>query len=171
MVKYLWKDYGSKKEWRMKNSFIIPFMIIQSPITSVKRITWWLSDELLFYNCTNNWTLLSNTFSTEASLWLSGEESACQCGVHRFNPWSVRIQCTAELLSQSIIVIEPVLQSPRTATTERTCCYCWSLCPQSLCSAHHSERPTAAGQWLPCSETGERPVRGRRASIVKNTNK
>ena len=59
--------------------------------------------------------------------WLSGEESACQCRRHRFNPWSGRIPYTEEQLSPWATTTEPMIQSPWAATTE-------AFMPWSPCS-------------------------------------
>ena len=53
------------------------------------------------------------------SWWLSGKESTCQC---RFDPWSEKIPHAMEQLSPCATTLEPVLQSPETATTESRCC-------------------------------------------------
>jgi len=44
----------------------------------------------------------------ETSLWYSGEESACQCREHRFNPWSRKIPYAAEQLSPCATTTEPI---------------------------------------------------------------
>ena len=64
--------------------------------------------------------------------WLSGEEFACQCTRHRFNPSSRKILHATEQLS---LITEPTLQSPGVATTE-------SHAPQRSCSI----RETTANQ-------------------------
>ena len=50
-------------------------------------------------------------FNVKAGLpwWLSGEESACQGGRHRFHPWSGKIPRAAEQLSPCATTTEPVL--------------------------------------------------------------
>ena len=40
--------------------------------------------------------------------WRSGEESACQCRGHRFEPWSGKIPHAAEQLSSCATTTEPV---------------------------------------------------------------
>ena len=61
--------------------------------------------------------------------WLSGKESTCQCRRCGFNPWSRRDSDphASDQLSLWATTIEPVLQSPRAATTE-------ARAPGSLCS-------------------------------------
>ena len=41
--------------------------------------------------------------------WLSGKESACQCRIHKFDPWSKKISHAKEQLSPSTTIIELVL--------------------------------------------------------------
>ena len=41
--------------------------------------------------------------------WHSGQESACQCRGHRFNPWSGKIPHATEQLSPCATTTEPVL--------------------------------------------------------------
>ena len=48
---------------------------------------------------------------TGASLWLSGQVSACQCKRHRFNPGSGKIPHASELLSLCTTTIESVLRA------------------------------------------------------------
>ena len=44
-------------------------------------------------SCQNNWKYFPEIRKKGTGLpwWLSGEESACQCRRHRFNPWSRKI--------------------------------------------------------------------------------
>ena len=62
--------------------------------------------------------------------WHSGQESACQCRRHGFQPWcrrhgfqpwSGKIPHAAEQLSPCTTTTEPALQSLRATTTELTC--------------------------------------------------
>ena len=49
--------------------------------------------------------------------WLSGKEAACQCGRHRFNPWSRKSPCVMEWLSLCATSTGPTCSkhgSPRT---------------------------------------------------------
>ena len=55
--------------------------------------------------------------------WSSGKESTCQCGRHRFNPWSRKISHAAQQLSPCAVTIEAVLFSPGAPTTESMCNY------------------------------------------------
>ena len=50
--------------------------------------------------------------------WLSGKESTCQCRRHGSDPWSGKITHATEQLSPCATTTEPVLWSPRVATTE-----------------------------------------------------
>ena len=50
--------------------------------------------------------------------WRSGQESACQCRGHGFEPWSRKIPRAAEQLSPCTTTTEPELWSPRATTTE-----------------------------------------------------
>ena len=59
--------------------------------------------------------------------WLSDGESACQSRGRRFDPWSRRIPHASEQLSPCATALEPLLWSPGAATTESSCCACWSL--------------------------------------------
>ena len=59
--------------------------------------------------------------------WLSGKESACQCGRHGFNPWSRKIPHAMEQLSLWAPTTEPALQSSGATTTGPLCCHCWNL--------------------------------------------
>ena len=52
--------------------------------------------------------------------WLRGEESACQCRRHGFDPWFRKILHTVEQLSLRATTTEPVLYTPGAATTEPT---------------------------------------------------
>ena len=52
----------------------------------------------------------------ELPWWLSGKESACHCGRHRFNPLSGNIPRSVEQLSPCTTTIEPVLSSLGTTT-------------------------------------------------------
>lgn len=63
--------------------------------------------------------------STRLPWWLSGKDSACQCGRSEFSPWSGRISHVMQRLSpcsQPLTlcsgVQEPGLLSPRAATTK-----------------------------------------------------
>ena len=49
------------------------------------------------------------------------KEFTCQCGRHRFNPWSGKILHALEQLNLCTTMAEPVLQSPETATIEPVC--------------------------------------------------
>ena len=49
--------------------------------------------------------------------WLSGGESACQCGRHGLNPWSRKTPHVMKPLSLCATTTEPVLESSRVATT------------------------------------------------------
>ena len=68
----------------------------------------------------------TTTTSEKLPWWLSGEESACQCRRHGFDPWSGKIPHAVEQLSQRATTIEPVLQSPGATITEPMCCHNWS---------------------------------------------
>ena len=50
----------------------------------------------------------------------SGYESACQCSVHVFNPWSRKIPHAEVQLKPCATTSEPVLQSPQAAIREAT---------------------------------------------------
>ena len=50
--------------------------------------------------------------------WRNGQESACQCRGHGFEPWSRKIPHVTEQLSLCATTTEPVLWSPRATTTE-----------------------------------------------------
>ena len=52
--------------------------------------------------------------------WLSGEETACQCRRHGFDPWDGKIPRASEQLSRCATTSEPVFWSPATATTEHS---------------------------------------------------
>jgi len=41
------------------------------------------------------------TFPPRASWWLSGKESTCQCGRHRFDPWVRKIPLEKEIATHS----------------------------------------------------------------------
>ena len=70
----------------------------------------------------NSRTFLSPQKDKNLSLgfpwWLGGEESACQCRRHRFDPWSEKIPYAPEQLSPCTTTIEPVLWSSGDATAE-----------------------------------------------------
>ena len=57
-----------------------------------------------------------------------GQESACQCRIHKFDPWSGRIPPAAERLSPRAATTEPVLLSRRAAAPEPVCCKSGSPC-------------------------------------------
>ena len=52
--------------------------------------------------------------------WSGGKESACQCGGHRFVPWSRKIPHVMALLSPCATTTEPVCPRACTHTREAT---------------------------------------------------
>ena len=80
-----------------------------------------------------------------ASLVPSGEESACKCRGHGFDPWSGKIPYAMEPLSPCTTTPEPVPEPPGTATTKPMCPDYQSLrAPEPmLCNkrSHGKEKP------------------------------
>ena len=54
--------------------------------------------------------------------WLSGSESACQCGGHRFDPWFRKIPYAMEQLSQCSTIREATTTKSWRATTKGSPC-------------------------------------------------
>ena len=71
--------------------------------------------------------------------WFSGKESACRGKTYRFDPSAEKIPHAAEQLSLWATIIEPVLESPGSATTEPL---------RSTARARQHEKPP---QWEACA--------------------
>ena len=90
------------------------------------------------------------------SWWLSSKDSTCQCRRQRFDPWSGTIPHATEQLSLCATVVEPVLQSPGTTTTEPSYRNYWSphiLEPIRSNKRSHSNEKRLHDNWRVASLT------------------
>ena len=109
--------------WLLIVGFLV-FMCFFFPINNDRHSIEWVFAEytlgeagLTYYRITElNWLFLtSNKISFQGlPWWRSGEESACQCRGHGFEPWSRKIPHATEQLT------------PRATTTEPLCHNYWS---------------------------------------------
>ena len=104
--------------------------------------------------------------------WPKGWESACRCRRHGFSSGSGKIPHATEQLSPCTTTTEPILYSPRAATTEPKCCSYWSL--WALASVLCNERPPQWEAWaqqlesnLSSPQPGKASVQQQRLSITK----
>ena len=73
--------------------------------------------------------------------WLSGEESACQCGRHGCYPWCGKIPYATGQLSPCAAFTEArVPESAGAGTTEPACHHYWSPCARERRSCHYWAR-------------------------------
>ena len=86
--------------------------------------------------------------------WLSGKESACQWGRHRFNTWSGKIPQTTEQLRLCATTPEPVLWSPGATAAEPVCHNYWRPC--TLEAMPRSKIREATTMRSHCTATKER---------------
>ena len=113
----------------------------------------------------NTITEIKNNLKMGLPWWLSDKESTCQCSWHGFDPSSGNILHATEQLSPCPMTIEPVLWSPRAASTEPMCCSYssrWALAPWSLCYTREATAVrsphTATREQHPLTPTRQNPV-------------
>ena len=97
--------------------------------------------------------ILKSNISKALPWWHSGQESACQCRGHGFDPSSGEIPHTTGQLSPSTTTTEPTLQSLCSAIREATTV-------RSLRAATREKSPLAA--------TRQKPTQQQRPSTAKN---
>ena len=99
-LQMLWKVFIKKKKLTGKSSMAVTaytnFLVCPKPFQSHPNLSW-----------------QSKLSSLELPWWSSGWTSACQCGGHRFDPWSGKIPQAAEQLSLCATTDEPTSCSHR----------------------------------------------------------